>query len=259
MFWIYNIHTWLFFIICNVVFVFISLLLRSYIQKRLIPKFNVTEKHNDLLNYFVIALGAFYSITLGLISVDTWEYYKDSSQLTHNEAAFISSLYQDISYYPEPVSEQLQQELKKYVDYVVHTEWDLQRDGVIPQVYNIPMTTFQKTLYSFQPDTVKNQLIHSETLTKYNDLIKIRLDRLNSIREGLPSELWLVIFTEAFLLMFLFGFFVDANAKLHKLLILCLGIIVGTTIFLVAAMNYPYRGDLSVTSEPFELVLNEMF
>ena len=258
MFWIYEIPSWLFFIFCNLFFIVVSLQIRNYVQKKLISKFNVTEKHNDLLNYFVIALGAFYSITLGLIAVDTWEYFKDSNQLIHNEAANISALYKDLNYYPEEICDKLQTNLKDYTSTIINEEWGSQQRGIIPTQADLPLKKFQNQLYNFNPINIKSQIIHSVAISKFNDLVKLRSNRLNSITEGLPRELWLVIFTEALLMIFLFSFFVEKNAKIHKLLIVSLGIVIGTTIFLVAVMNFPYRGHFSVNPEAYKLVLNNM-
>ncbi|MGL4631387.1 MAG: hypothetical protein ACRCVT_09290 [Leadbetterella sp.] len=254
MFWIYDIPIWLFFIVCNGAFIAISLVIFVLVQRFFIPILKSTEDSNDLLNYFVAALGAFYSITLGLIAVGTWENYKSSTQLANDEAASIAALYRDVTFLPKTVSLDLQSKLKEYTRYVIEEAWPLQQKGIVPAGGTTRISDFQKVLYNFEPQTKREEYIFSESINQFNRLILLRRNRLADVQDGLPSTLWLVIFSGAFLLMFLFSLFVDANIKLQKVLVTSLGVILGTSVFLISAMDYPYRGEFSVTPEAFSIV-----
>jgi hypothetical protein len=254
MFWIYDIPNWLFFIICNSFFVVTALLIFSITQKFILPKLRISEVSNDLLNYFIAAMGAFYSITLGLIAVGTWENFDATSKLADDEAASIAALYRDINYYPEPVATDLKAKLKEYTRYVIEVGWQQQQQGIVPTGGTERVDMFQKILYTFEPKSTKEELIHGEALSQFNHFITVRRSRLASVTDGLPNTLWVVIFTGAFMIIFLFSLFIDENRSLQRLLVGSLGIIIGTSIFLIAAMDYPFRGEFSVSPEAFELV-----
>jgi hypothetical protein len=254
MFWIYDIPNWLFFIVCNSFFVLLSIIIFYTVQRFLLPRIQVTMESNDLLNYFIAAMGTFYSITIGLIAVGTWERYNEISTLANNESACIASLYRDFSYYPPSTAVELQTKLKEYTRYVIEDAWVEQRKGIIADGSMTRIDSIQEVLYRFQPQNSKDELIHAEGIKQFNNLLVLFQNRIANITEGLPSTLWLVIFTGALLLIFLFSLFVDENLKLQLVLVGSLGIIIGTAVFLIAAMDYPYRGEFSVSSETFEIV-----
>jgi hypothetical protein len=258
MFWIYDIPNWLFFLICNTALALLSLLILIFVKKVITPWLKITDVSNDMLNYFIAAIGTLYSITLGLIAVGTWENYNKISQLANDEAASIAALYHDVSFYPDGTKDSLQAALKTYTRFVIDEAWPQQQKGMVPTKGNLLINNFQSTHYGFQPTSSKEQSIHNEALGQFNNLILIRRNRLASIGAGLPNTLWTVIFTGAFVLIFLFSLFVDENNRLHRLLIICLAFIIGTSIFLIAAMDYPYRGEFSVSPAAFELVYKNM-
>jgi hypothetical protein len=254
MFWIYDIPNWLFFLICNSFFVVTSLLIFTFTQKFILPNLKISEESNDLLNYFIAAMGTFYSITLGLIAVGTWENFDETSKLADDEASSIAAMYRDVSFYPQSTATALKANLKEYTRFTIEEAWALQQKGIMTNGGTQRVDIFQKILYNFEPENTKEELIHAEALSQFNNFITIRRNRLTTINDGLPSTLWVVIFTGAFMIILLFSLFIDENRKLQRLLVSSLGIIIGTSIFLIAAMDYPYRGEFSVSPEAFELV-----
>jgi hypothetical protein len=252
-FWIYEIPNWLFFIICNTFFVLSSLGIFFLVQKYLVPILRLDDSSNDLLSYFLSALGAFYSITLGLIAVGTWENFDNTSSVINSEAASINALYRDVGYYPDTVAIKLKTGLKDYTKFIIYEAWPQQRKGIIPSASEY-INRFQKELYTFKPQDASQEIIHAEALSQFNTLNTIRRLRLSNVDSGLPAVLWMVIFSGALLLIILCGMFIDENKRAHKFLLSFLGLIIGTSVFLIAAMDFPYRGEFSVSPEPFVLI-----
>jgi hypothetical protein len=258
MFWIYDIPNWLFFLICNAFFIGFGQIIFLFTQKIIIPKLKILDNSNDLLNYFIAAMGAFYSITLGLIAVGTWEKFDDTSQLASDEASSVAALYRDVSYFPQDISDTLKAKLRDYTKYVIEEDWPLQQKGILPSVGTKRVNIFQKSLYTFEPKSSKEELLLAEALAQFNHFILLRRSRLASITDGLPSTLWLVIFTGAIIIIFSFSLFLDENISLQRILMAGVCLMIGTSIFLIAAMDYPYRGDFSVGPEAFQLIYKSL-
>jgi hypothetical protein len=154
-----------------------------------------------------------------------------------------------VTCYPEPIRAQLQAELRGYVEYVIHEAWPLQRRGQVPSGGVARMNRFQTTLTGFEPATEGQKLLHGETLRAYNEMIQARRLRLDSVKTGLPAVMWAVILAGALISLSASFFFRVADARFHLILVTLLAIFVGLVIFMILALDRPYRGDLGLSAE----------
>jgi len=90
------------------------------------------------------------------------------------------------------------------------------------------------------------EIVHAEAFRQFNDMIVMRRQRIQSIGTGIPGVLWYVV---------------AVGAVINTLLILCFRIrfdihlfIGGLLSFFVAAMDHPFRGDVSVGPDAFQLI-----
>jgi hypothetical protein len=81
----------------------------------------------------------------------------------------------------------------------------------------------------------------------------LRRARLNSVTTGIPAVLWCVVAIGAFLNIVLI-WMLDMEIHVHAILAAVLSLFLGVVIFLVAAMDNPFRGQVSVGPEALELV-----
>jgi Protein of unknown function (DUF4239) len=91
---------------------------------------------------------------------------------------------------------------------------------------------------------------------QFNVLIERRRERLSSVSKGLPGTVWGVLFVGAFVNIMLTWLLVINNRKLDIIINTLSGLLLGSLIFLIAAMDNPFRGEFSVSSEAFELLLD---
>ena len=82
-----------------------------------------SSQHNDLVSYFLSAIGVFYGLALGLIAVATWENYTEVDAVVTSEAAALASLYRDFDGYPQPLRGNLENTLREYTKTVIEKEW----------------------------------------------------------------------------------------------------------------------------------------
>jgi hypothetical protein len=66
----------------------------------------------------------------------------------------------------------------------------------------------------------------------------------------------LVLFVGAFIVTVLTWLLVIDNKKLDVAVNVLCGVLLGSLIFLIAAMDNPFRGEFSVSSEPFQLLID---
>jgi Protein of unknown function (DUF4239) len=192
-------------------------------------------------------------LLLGLLAVAT---YQNASTVDNNvaeEAASLAALYRDVSVYPQPIRADLQKQLQDYTRFIIDKAWPAQRRGEIPQGSVEMMDEFQQVLSQFEPTTKGQEIIHEETFRQYNDMIILRRLRINSVHTGIPGVMWYVVGVGAIINMLLILCF-RMRFDIHLIIGGVLSFFVGVVIFMIAAMDHPFRGDVSIGPEPFELI-----
>jgi hypothetical protein len=254
LYWVYNLPAWLFAVLTIAAFVAIGLAGLYATRKWVRQVHGSQHSHNDVVGYYLAAVCVFYGITLGLIAVATWQNYTDVENRVGQEAARIGVLYRDISGLPDPYRAQLQADLRAYTRQVVDVAWPLQRKGVVPESEGKVLSEFEMHLTGFEPQTESQKALCQNAYTSFNLLADLRGRRLQSVRQGLAAPLWTVVFAGAFLSIALTWFFDMKSLSMHSWMTVMLAALLGLLIFMLGALDNPFRGDISVGSEPFDLV-----
>ncbi len=256
-YWIYDIPTQSLAAMCAGAFVSISVvgcilirpILRLFVRGR--------TGTNDVVGYVLSCFCVFYGILLGLLAVAAYQNYSQVELNVNKESSSLAALFYDVSAYPEPHRESLRQSLREYCRYVVEKAWPLQRKGIVPKGGVAKVRDFQNKLMQFQPETKSQEIIHAETLHQLNVFVEYRRMRLHSVTTGIPIVMWYVVLVGAIINIALVWLF-EMKFITHLFLGSLLAFYLGTMIFLIAAMDNPFRGEVSVSPEAFVLVLDLM-
>jgi hypothetical protein len=141
--------------------------------------------------------------------------------------------------------------LRDYTRYVIKYAWPLQQRGIVPVDGAVRVQAFQEKLLDFQPQTPAEEIVHAEALRQFNAFLEFRRMRLFSVHTGIPAVMWYVVIAGAVINLAMVWLF-DMRLITHFVLGGLLAAYLGTMIFLIAAMDNPFRGEVSITAEPFE-------
>jgi hypothetical protein len=254
LYWVYDLPTWLFAVLTILVTVSVGLI-GLFATRKWVRTIHIHEhSHNEVVGYYLNAVCVFYGITLGLLAVATWQNFADVETRTGEEGAAVGVLYRDVSGLPEPHRTALQNDLRAYTRQVVDVAWPLQKKGIVPESEGKLLNEFEKDLMAFEPQTEGQKALYGRAYTGFNRLADLRGRRLQSVRGGLAPPLWVVIFAGAFLSIALTWFFDMKSQGMHFWMTVMLAALLGLLIFLVGALDNPFRGEISVGPEAFELV-----
>jgi hypothetical protein len=257
-YWVYDLPEWQFFVLCNLLFISFSLLGTFFFSSKFEKMFSLSAEHNSIVSTFIATSGVFYGITLGLIAVGTFENYNSVESTVNNESSSIASLYRDVELLEDTSNKKMLTALENYIYYTVDTAWGLQKKGITTNRGTEIMNYFQKDLSSYEPKSEKDKILYAETLKQFNILITDRRLRLNSVNSALPSAIWIILFLGAFVNIALTWCLVINNKKLDIIMNLLSGSLLGSLIFLIASMDNPYRGEFSVSSQAFQILLDDL-
>ena len=229
-----------------------------YVRRRVIPRLRITTSDSEFSGSMLQAVLVFYGLAVALMAVNVLQSYNDVSKIVSGEVTAVNMIYRDVTSYPEPIRTQLQDQLRLYVQDIIQVAWPMQANGEVPVNGIRIMTEFQVILTSFEPTTEGQKLLHGEALRAYNNLIEARRLRLDSVGTQLPGIMWTVIIMGAFIGLTTSFFFKVEDSKLHSIQVLLLAIFIGLVIFMIVALDQPFRGDLGLTAEPYQLLYDQL-
>jgi hypothetical protein len=258
MLWLYEIPTWLLAVFLVGLTVLLSLVGLRLVHRRLHRSSAVALIDNGTVGWFFSGVTVLYGLTLGLLTVATWQNYSTAAGIASQEAASLAVLYRDLSGYPARVGQPLQQQLRRYTESIVHQSWPAQRRGLANDQERLVLTRFQLELLHTEVTTSSQQVLHSEAVATFNKLVELRRQRIESIGSSVPGVLWGAVLMGAVItILFSYGFVV-VSLRLHAVLTGLLALMVGVMIFVIAALDHPYLGEVSVTADAYQLVLDKV-
>jgi len=160
----------------------------------------------------------------------------------------MSALYRDFSAYPQPIRRQLQDALREYARYTIEEGWEQQRKGIPPEGEPERSGVIAKTLLAFEPSNEAEKIIHAETLRQSTRRIELSRARMSNVVLGLPKVLWWVVGFCALMNVVLI-WIQDMEIHVHLILGAALASILGAVIFLIAELDNPFRGAVSIGPE----------
>jgi len=253
MFWIYDYPSWTIAVSFCAAFVAVTwggiFLVRATIHSWIHREKRANAMIDSALQSFFVLFG----LLLGLVAVATYQDYSFASELVDKEASSIGALYRDFSIYPEPIRGQLESSLRDYARVTIEDGWPQQRKGIVPTEGTDRITTLFHVLASFEPSKKSEEIIHAEALRQFNHLVELRRSRLANVTIGLPIVLWWVVAVGALLNIVLI-WMQDMEIHVHLVLGGVLASILGLVIFLIAALDNPFRGIVSIGPDSIALV-----
>ena len=256
-YWIYNYPTWEMGVLFALSFLAVGLV-GLFLFRSLFSKWIHTERRaNELVGVALSSFSVLYGILLGLVAVGAYQDFSNISDLVTKEASSLAGLYRDASQFPEPTRTVLQRDLKTYTRYTIDKAWPLQRRGIVPTGGSVLMGKLFDDLAAFSPTDRRSEVIFAEAFSRLNNYTELRRARLAQVTTGLPGVLWWVVGIGAFLNIVMV-WMLDMEIHVHVILAAVLSLFLGVVVFLVAAMDYPFRGAVSVGPDAIELVYQSL-
>ena len=254
MYWVYELPSWLFGVLTMAVTTAVGLS-GLYATRRWLRRVHGDRhSHNEVVGYYLGAVCVFYGVTLGLLAVAAWQTYSDVETKVGEEAAALGALYRDVSSFPDPNRTELQSDLRRYTRQIIDVAWPEQRRGIIPQEDGDTLNTLQTHLTRFEPTTESQKAIYAEAYHGFNRVADLRGRRLQSMHGGLAASLWIVVLAGAPLNIGVTWFFDMRSQRMHFWMTVFLSALLGLLIYLLGALDSPFRGEIGVSPELFEIM-----
>lgn len=247
-YWIYDYPSSLIGVLFGLVFVVATWLVTILFRRYFHGWFHTERRANDMVGFVLSSFILIYGILVGLIAVAAYQNFGDVTNTVTKEASSVGALYGDLSGYPQPTRTRLLDGLRDYTRSVIERDWQQLEHGIVPTEGTHRLHVFIDDLLSFKPADRSEEIVHAETLHQLNELLNLREARLESATVGIPAVLWWVVGIGALICVVLIAM-LDMEIHVHLILGGALSLFLGLVIFLIAEMDNPLRGEVSVKPE----------
>jgi hypothetical protein len=206
---------------------------------------------NDLVGFAFSSFSVLYGLLLGLLAVAAYQNFFAVSDIATREASALTSLYLDTKGFPPAFRDELESDLREYTRLVIDESWPLQRRGIVPRRNIETVMKFRADLVGYEPSNRGEEIMLGETFRQFNAFVEARRARLASVTTGIPAAMWWVVAIGAVLDIGLI-LLMDMELHVHFILRGALALFLGMVIFLIAVLDNPYRGDVSVGPDAFQ-------
>jgi hypothetical protein len=227
--------------------------------QRLVPT-ERRKQHNDVAGFIYAVLGVSYAVLLGLMLIAVWEQWNAAEDVASDEANELAGIFYFAHALPQPEGRHIQQLARSYAQVVVEQEWPAMEQGRSSPKAWATLDELRGTILGLEPPTGAKQVPYSQA--RYNEVLEQlhglgdgRRERLLAASGGLPTILWVVLIGGGLITIaftYLFGL---QNTLVHTLMVASLALIIALSLFSVAALDHPFKGDVRIHPEAFEQVL----
>jgi len=160
--------------------------------------------------------------------------------------------------YPDPLRTLMRSELRNYVHVMIDDEWPAMRLGGSSKAARDLTDTIAQQISSYSPK-VSNQIqVQAQVLDNLRTFLDSRRQRLHENQTGIPSILWFALIAAAIItigFVYLFGM---ENFRIQLIMTASLAAIIALMFTLIVELDYPFRGDTSISPHSWYLVKDQL-
>ena len=252
--WFYSHSVWE--VAAAVCFVTVVLpLLGLYLFHKVVP-WNVREEDTSMVGLSYALCGGIFAVVLAFVAVGVYEAMDKTTETAAAEANSLCSLVFDSAGMPKEIGSRIREEVGRYIDTVTEKEWPCQ------QAYRMEKSHFAQgwsqvrqintEIASWEPATPGQASVNADMVRLVNKLYAARRTRLLAATTHLPNAVWQMLIFGLVLVAAFIYLYGPHSFKIHMAVTGLTMFSIGLVFTLIIALDYPFRGPLSVDDEAFK-------
>ena len=216
------------------------------------------QEQNEVAGFMFAVLGVAYAVLLGLMVVAVWQDYETAQASATREANDVATVFWLARGLPQPEARRTQELARSYARVVAEEEWPMMQRGEESSKAWGLLDDLRGSVVALHPTTATQVALYDNELQAVRDLGDDRRDRLLEANQGLPALLWTVLLVGGVIVVgftYLFGL---RSTIVHTLMVAALALTIGLVLFTIAALDFPFRGDVRVGPDAFQSVLHRI-
>lgn len=212
--------------------------------------------NNTVGSVLMAMIGTVYAVVVGFVVVTLWTTFERAEETTHQEAGALLDVYRQNTALSFRVASDTQVAVRDYARLVIDEEWPAMAHGGSSRRAERAALRIFDVFREYEPVGGADSMLLSESNARYNDFLEARRSRLTLAGAGLPGVFWAAILLGAVVTIGFTVFFGQPSAIAQMAMTGALAASVGLMLALILLLNHPFAGELSVSPQPFQSVLD---
>lgn len=225
--------------------------------RRRVP-LEIQMEQNEVAGFFIAVLGVVYGVLLAFAVILVWEQFEAARSVAETEANELGDLHQLAYGLPEPFRGQIQAAALAYADVVIRDEWPMMARGRESTEAWRLLGEIWTPVWQFTPANPREEALYGEVLERLDELSDARRMRLLASRSQVPRLIWGILIGGGVVTVLFTYFFGLKNFRAQLAMTALYVVSIGFVLFLVAAIDNPYTGSVSIAPEALELVVGRI-
>ncbi|HXO16755.1 MAG TPA: hypothetical protein VN909_01165 [Candidatus Dormibacteraeota bacterium] len=222
----------------------------------LVEKFTSREvrtAHNDRAGFILAVIGVIYAVLLAFVAIGVWERFQQAEMRTYDEAGSLATVYRDAGSFAGKV--RLRAAIRAYALSVIDDEWPRMHRGDGSPPSNPLLEDASRDIRALPVPSARLSNIQGQMLSAIDTALMDRQTRLTVDSSGINVIMWVALVAGALVTIsftYLFGF---DKTIMQELMIGGLSFLIALVLFLIVALDYPFRGSIAVPPEAFRALI----
>lgn len=230
----------------------------QYLVRRYVP-FDVILEHHEVGGFFLQIIGTAYSVLLAFVVFVVWTQFDDAKKITDTEANHLGDVYRLAQGLPAPAQQRIHDASRVYVRAVIEKEWSRMASGDdSPEALAALDTLWRVVRDDVSVQTPKESALYQGLLTQVTLVDDSRTQRLLAARDSIHPFLWFMLIAGAIITIVFTYFFGVRSFRSQAIMTVALTTLISFILFLIAAFDRPFTGDIRVPPESFQYTI-ELF
>lgn len=211
--------------------------------------------NNEVAGFKFAVLGVIYAVLLGFAVIVVWQKFSDAEDAAMREAAGVVAISRLLNGWEAGTASVVRPQLTHYVETVIAEDWPAMGQGRMSPQVNAALDRLYGAILALAPNTPRESATMSALLSALDEVTQGRRDRLILATGSVPDVLGAVLFASALVTLAFTFFFGTPSVRAQALMTGMLAAAIFMALFVVAEINFPFTGPVSVKPEALRLAL----
>jgi hypothetical protein len=213
---------------------------------------DVLRQAHDITGNLLSVVGTLYAVLLGLIVVDALVRFEHAIDVVQQESNSLADIFLLAERLPAAQRERIQESCRTYARQVVEEEWPAMARGRASPAARQTAFALARSLDGFEPVTESQKAVFPMLLEQIRELWDFRRERVGTAEFGIPAVEWFVLVIGGAVTVIFAGLFRAESVSLQRFITALTALVMGLNLYLVSLFGYPFSGELTVSSRPFQ-------
>ena len=225
------------------------------VVRRFIPPEKLAE-NNDYVGFTFSMLSLVYGIYLAFTVVVVWQQYEAAAEKVANEVSLMATIWRSIDVFPVDDRQRLRRDLMDYTREVIEKDFPQMAVGQASTL-SVPYEQLWTDFYQVRPTAgdAREEAFFEEAVGRLNDFAIARRTRILASQASLPYSMWILLIVGAIGAITFTWFYSTPYRSIQIAATAFLSAVIVYAVLLVATLEYPFGGGVSVSDLPYRELL----